>query len=253
MTRLAGRIAVVTGSSRGIGEAIATAMAREGARVVVTGRKEQGCAEAAARINASYPGMATPRACHVGKPEAVEALFAFVSEELGLPDILVNNAGTNPWFGPMLDCPPALFDKTFEVNLKGYFACTRAFAKGLIAAGKPGAVVSTASILGQGASPLQGVYGMTKAAVISMTQTLAFELGPAGIRVNAIAPGLVRTRLAAALTDNPDLLRHYTDRTGLGRAAEPDEVAGAAVFLASEEASYITGAVLNVDAGYRAS
>ena len=250
--RLDGRIALITGGSRGIGAQIGRAMAAEGATVVLSSRKQPGLDEVRDAILREQPDAKVhARACHVGKDDQREALLQWLDAEVGTVDILVNNAGTNPHFGPMITVDWPAWDKTFEVNLKGPFSLSRSVAQRLIDAGKPGAIVNIASVLGQGASPLQGVYGMTKAALISMTQTLAIEWGGAGIRVNAIAPGLVDTRLAGALVHNKEITSRFTDRTGSRRIAQPDEIAGAAVFLASDEASYVTGTVLNVDSGFR--
>ena len=144
----------------------------------------------------------------------------------------------------------AAWDKTFEVNLKGYFACARAVARHLLERKAAGSIVNVTSVLGQMAAPLQGVYGMTKAGVISMTQTLAAELGPSGIRVNAIAPGLVETRFASALTGNPEIKQMVLDRTTLKRIAQPEDIAGTAAFLASDDAAYVTGQTIAVDGGW---
>jgi NAD(P)-dependent dehydrogenase (short-subunit alcohol dehydrogenase family) len=249
--RLEGKIAVVTGGSRGIGEAIALAFAREGARLVIASRKQEQLDQAAERINEACGRDAVrARACHTGDPDQISDLIGWTEAELGLPEVLVNNAATNPYFGPLIDAPMPAWDKTFEVNLKGYFYISRLLAKRLLAAKRPGSIINVTSVLGQVAAPLQGVYGMTKAAVISMTRTLALELGKAGIRVNALAPGLVNTRLAAALINNPELTRFFTDRAPLGRYAEPEEITGAAVFLASEESAYVTGQTLALDGGF---
>ena len=245
------RTAIVTGGSRGIGEAIAQRLAEEGAQVVIASRRQEGLDEAAKRINATFDAPRVhARACHVGRPEAIEELVAWTEAELGLTSILINNAGTNPYFGPLLGASRAAWDKTFEVNLVGPFELSRAVAQRLMKAGQPGAIINVSSILGMGASPLQGIYGMTKAALISMTRTMAQELGQAGIRVNAIAPGLVDTKLASALVKNADLTRRFTERTGVGRIAQPAEMAGVCAFLASDEASYITGQVFPIDGGY---
>ena len=159
------------------------------------------------------------------------------------------NANTKP----LLNTPPSMWDKTFEVNVRGYFETTRRVVERLLAAGRAGSIVNVASIQGRRAAPLQGVYGMTKAAVISMTQTLAVELGRAGIRVNAIAPGLVDTRFASVLVGSDDLVKGYTDRAALGRYATPDEISGLAVYLASDESTYVTGQVFTIDGGYTAT
>lgn len=250
MGRLEGKVAIVTGASRGIGAAIARRFAEEGAKVAITARKQEALDAVAAAINADFPEAVHAHACHSGDPTQLAELVGWTEEWLGLPTVLVNNAATNPYFGPLLNASWGAWDKTFEVNLKGYFEASRQVAKRLLAVGSPGSIVSITSILGQGPAPLQGIYGMTKAAVISMTKTFAVELGEANIRFNAIAPGLVDTRLAAAITSSDDLTRTFTDRTALKRVARPEEIAGAAVFLASDEASYVTGQVLAVDAGY---
>lgn len=250
--RLEGKTALVTGASRGIGAEIARAMAREGATVVITSRKQPALDEVADAIRADVDGAVVhAKACHVGHDEARTALFEWLDAEVGTVDVLVNNAGTNVHFGPMIGVEWAAWDKTFEVNVKGPFALSREVAQRLIDARRPGSIVNVASVLGQAASPLQGVYGMTKAAVISMTRTLAIEWGGAGIRVNAIAPGLIDTRLASALTGNDAIVQQFVGRAGIRRVGQPEEIAGAAVFLASDEASYVTGSTLNVDGGFR--
>ena len=244
------RIAVITGGSRGIGAAIARKYASAGARVVIASRKQPGLDAVAESINAEFPGTVVPMACHVGHMEDIGPWWDQVLERVGTPDILVNNAGTNPYFGPMLGGDWAAWDKTFEVNLKGPFEMIRQLVQRLD--GKPGAIVNIASILGTIGSPMQGVYGMTKASIISMTQTLAVEFGKTGlpVRINAIAPGVVDTRLASALVHDPKWQKMIVDRTALERVGMPEEIAGAALFLASDDASYVTGQVLTVDGGY---
>ncbi|MFH2072881.1 MAG: glucose 1-dehydrogenase [Actinomycetota bacterium] len=240
---LTDKVVIVTGASRGIGEAIAHACVAAGASVALASRNQEGLDAVAAAIRAGG-GTALPIACHMGRPDDVEALFSRVADELGTISGLVNNAGTNPYFGPMLGITDAAFDKTFEVNVKGYLYAARAFAD------RPagGSIVNIASVAGLGAAPLQGVYGMTKAAVISMTKTLAVELGPA-FRVNAIAPGLVETRFASALIHNEEIHDRVVAGTALGRHAQPDEMAGTAVYLLSDASSYTTGQTIVADGG----
>jgi NAD(P)-dependent dehydrogenase (short-subunit alcohol dehydrogenase family) len=243
-----GKVALVTGGSRGIGEAIARALGQSGAKVAVASRKIDGVREAAERLRAA--GVeAEPFACHTGKTDQVEALVKAVVDRFGKLDVVVNNAATNPHFGPMMTADDAAFDKTFEVNARGYFNVAKAVARHLIDRGAPGSIINIASVMGLGAAPLQGIYGMTKAAVISLTRTLAVELAPSHIRVNAIAPGLVETRFASALIGNKDIVEMEARRTPQNRYAQPEEIAGAALFLASDAASFVTGHTLAVDGG----
>lgn len=245
---LEGKVVLVTGGTRGIGEAIARACGAAGARVAIASRKLEGVNQAVARLQADGLDV-TGFACHTGKIEDVQRLVGLTVAHFGKIDVVVNNAATNPFFGPMMVVEDAAFDKTFEVNVKGYFHVAREVARHLIDRGAPGSIINVSSIQGLVAAPLQGVYGMTKAAVISMTRTLAVELAPSKIRVNAIAPGLVDTKFAAALTQNADILARWNDRAPLGRFAQPEEIAGAAVFLASDAASYVTGETIVVDGG----
>jgi NAD(P)-dependent dehydrogenase (short-subunit alcohol dehydrogenase family) len=240
------KVIVVTGASRGIGEAIARACVDRGARVVLASRKQADLDRVAGELG----DRALAVACHTGKAAEVDALFARAIEKFGRVDGLVNNAATNPYFGPLVDTPDAAIDKTIEVNVRGYLYCARALVKHARARDGGGSIVSIASIAGLRAAPMQGIYGMTKAAVISMTQTLAFELGGSNIRVNAIAPGLVETKFASAIVGNPMLRDHVVKRTPLARHAQPNEIAGAAVYLLSDAASFTTGSVLVVDGGF---
>jgi NAD(P)-dependent dehydrogenase (short-subunit alcohol dehydrogenase family) len=243
-----GKVALVTGGSRGIGESIAKALGQSGAQVAIASRKLEGVAAAAERLRAAGVTV-EPFACHTGKTDQIDALVKAVVARFGKIDVLVNNAATNPHFGPMLTGDDGAFDKTFEVNARGYFNMAKAVARHLIDRNAPGSLIHVASIMGLMGAPLQGIYGMTKAAVISMTKTLATELGPSNIRVNAIAPGLVDTRFAAAIVGNKDIIDREMARTPLGRYAQPDEIAGAALYLASDAASFLTGHTLVVDGG----
>jgi NAD(P)-dependent dehydrogenase (short-subunit alcohol dehydrogenase family) len=242
------KVIVITGASRGIGEAIARACIDGGARVVLASRKQADLD----RVAASLPGSLAV-ACHTGKAEEVDALFAKALEACGRVDGVVNNAATNPYFGPLIDTPDAAIDKTIEVNVKGYLYVARAIVKHVRARGGGGSILNIASIAGTRAAPMQGIYGATKAAVISMTQTLAFELGSSNIRVNAIAPGLVETKFASAIVGNKMLRDHVVARTPLARHAQPAEIAGAATYLLSDAASFTTGSVMVVDGGLTAA
>ena len=239
------KVIVITGASRGIGEAIARACVEAGARVVLASRKQADLD----RVAGALGEAALAVACHTGKAEDVDAMMAKAVEKFGRVDGYVNNAATNPYFGPLVDTPDSAIDKTFEVNVRGYLYGARAFVKHARTRDGGGSIVNIASIAGIRAAPMQGIYGATKAAVISMTQTLAFELGGSKIRVNAIAPGLVETKFAAAIVRNPMLRDHVVGRTPLARHAQPAEIAGAAVYLLSDAASFTTGSVMVVDGG----
>jgi NAD(P)-dependent dehydrogenase (short-subunit alcohol dehydrogenase family) len=246
---LEGKVAIVTGASRGIGEAIARTYARAGAKVVLASRKLEGLLAVQKKIEAEG-GEAFAVACHTGARDQIESLVAAAVDRFGKVDVLVNNAATNPYFGPMMLAEEAAWDKTFEVNVKGYFYTTRAVVRHLQERGAPGAVVNVASVAGQMAMPLQGVYAMTKAAVISMTKTLAMELGPANVRVNAIAPGLVDTKFASALTANDEIRDMVLSRMAIKKIAQPEDIAGIALLLASDQGSYFTGECVVVDGGW---
>lgn len=242
-----GKVALVSGASRGIGAAIAKGLAAQGARLVLSSRKQEAVGAVAAEIAASG-GEALPVACHVGHVEQVDALFERIHEEFGRLDVLVNNAATNPYFGPILEAPGAAFDKTFQINCKGYFLMAQRAAR-IMAAQEHGAIINIASVEGIRPSPLMGVYAMSKAAVIMMTKAMARELGPAGVRVNCVCPGLTETRFAKVLIETPEIHEQYVAGTPLGRHAQPEEIAGAVRYLASDAASYTTGAVLACDGG----
>ena len=244
-----GKVALVTGGSRGIGLAAAKALALGGARVCIVSRKPENLATAKAELAQAGADVHTI-AANVGKEGVAAEIVAEVVARLGKIDVLVNNAATNPHFGPMLTADDKVFDKTFETNARAYFALARETAKHLVDRGAPGSLIFVSSTQGILASPLMGVYGMTKAAAISLAKTLAVELGPSGIRANAIAPGLIETRFAGALTSNDDIMKRYLERTPIKRVGQPDDIAGAVLFLASDASSYLTGQTIVIDGGY---
>jgi NAD(P)-dependent dehydrogenase (short-subunit alcohol dehydrogenase family) len=244
---LTGRVAIVTGASRGIGSAIANALAEQGADVVLSSRKQADLDAEAERINARFPGKATAVAAHAGRQEDLERLVSTVMERSGRIDILVNNAASNPYFGSLLDAELPAWDKTFEVNLRGVFLLTKlVYAASMEKNG--GAVVNVASVGGLRPGFGLGVYNITKAGVIMLTRQLALEIG-SKVRVNAIAPGLVKTRFAEALWGNEEIMKRVVSSNPMGRIGEPDEIAGAVVFLVSDAASYVNGEVIVIDGG----
>lgn len=242
------KVAIVTGASRGIGAEIARTFARAGAKVVLASRKMEGL-EAVANEIADAGGDAHPIAAHMGKEDAVRGLVEDAIAKYGKVDVLVNNAATNPYFGPMMNIDWGAWDKTFEVNVKGYWMAIREVTRHLQERDGRGAVVNIASVAGFMAMPLQACYGMTKAAVISMTKSLSVELAP-HVRINAIAPGLIETKFASALTQNEAILKTVLDRTSLKRVGQPEDVASAALLLASDQGGYFNGSLLTVDGGW---
>ena len=244
---LSGRVALITGASRGIGSAIAEILAEHGAQVVLSSRKQADLDAEADRINGLYPERATAIAAHSGRPEDLEKLVQATMERFSRIDILVNNAATNPYFGPVLGAELSAWDKTFEVNLRGVFLLTKLVYEASMES-RGGAIVNVASIGGIRPGLGLGVYNVTKAGVIMLTKQLARELG-GNVRVNAVAPGLIKTRFAEALWGNQEILDRVLAQNPMARIGVPDEVAAAVLFLASDAASYVNGEVMIVDGG----
>ena len=247
---LDGRIALVTGASRGIGEATAHLLARHGAHVIVSSRRHESVAAVAETIRAAG-GKASALACHVGETDSIDAAFALIEEEHGRLDILVNNAATNPHFGHITETPVSMIEKTVEVNVRGYFVMSQKAAL-LMKRHGGGSIVNTSSINGVRPGQGQGIYSVTKAAVISMTQAFAKECAPWKVRVNAVLPGLTDTKFASALIDNERILNMVLPLLPLNGVAPPEEIAPAILLVASDAASYATGACLPVVGGFLA-
>jgi dehydrogenase/reductase SDR family protein 4 len=246
---LVGQRAIVTGASRGIGAAIAQRLGRNGAKVALVSRKLGDLDRFAAELAKS--GIETMTlAANLGRPDDVRRIVPSVVAKWGGVDILVNNAATNPVFGPMTDLAEEGWDKIIDTNLKGPFLLSQASAKDMVTRGG-GAIVNIASTGGLEPSPMLGAYCVSKAAVIMLTKTLAAELGPSGIRVNCIAPGLVETKFADVLVNTPSIHEVIVGRSALRRHGQPSEIAGAAHFLVSAAASYMTGQVMVIDGGTR--
>jgi NAD(P)-dependent dehydrogenase (short-subunit alcohol dehydrogenase family) len=244
---LADRVAIVTGASRGLGIAIAEGLAEHGSRVVLSSRKQADLDREADRLNGLFSDSAIAVAAHAGREDDLHRLVETVMERFGRIDILVNNAGTNPYFGPLIDAELAAWDKTFEVNLRGYFMLTQLVYRASMES-NGGVVLNIASVGGLVPAFGLGVYDLTKAGVVMLTRQLARELG-GKVRVNCIAPGVFKTRFAEALWGNETILNRVLASNPMGRLGDPSEIAGAAVFLASDAASYVNGEVLVVDGG----
>jgi len=244
---LTGRIALVTGASRGIGASIARLLAEQGAHVIVSSRKLDGCRAVVDEISAAG-GSAEALACHIGNMEEIEQTFVTLRERHGRLDILVNNGAANPYFGPLLETDLGAFTKTVEVNLRGYFFMSVEAGR-LMKEKGGGAIVNTASVNALVPGPGQGIYSITKAAIVNMTKAFAKECAPFGIRVNALLPGLTKTKFAGALFDDKSIYDEWIKHVPLGRHARPDEMAGAVLYLVSDAATYTTGESLVVDGG----
>lgn len=248
---LSGKIALVTGASRGIGEEIARVLARYGAHVIVSSRQMDGCQAVADSIT-EQGGSAEAFPCHVGKLDHIAALFEHVNLTFGRLDILINNAATNPYFGQILDTDVEAYQKTVDVNIRGYFFMSIEAGK-LMRENGGGAIVNTASVAGLQPSPGQGIYAVTKAAVINMTRAFAGECGEHNIRVNALLPGLTETKFAGALFDNEEFYQEAVRGIPLRRHAVPSEMAGVVLMMVSPAGSYLNGESITVDGGFTAT
>ncbi|MEJ2415988.1 MAG: SDR family oxidoreductase [Exilibacterium sp.] len=244
---LTGKIAMITGASRGIGAETAKLLADQGAHVIVTSRKVQGCEEVVNEIK-SAGGNAEALACHVGNLEDIKAAFDYVRTQFGKLDILINNAATNPFFGNVLDTDPEAYQKTVDVNIRGYFFMSVEAGK-LMRKNGNGVIVNTASINGIQPAIAQGIYSITKAAVINMTKVFAKECAQFGIRCNALLPGLTKTKFAGALFTHEEIYQSALQMIPMRRHAEPQEMAGTMLYLVSDASSYTNGACIVVDGG----
>jgi len=244
---LDGKVALITGASRGIGQAIAETFAACGSAVVISSRKQENLDFVAEKIQ-SAGGKALPIAAHTGDQSTVENLVSQVIDFYGGIDILVNNAATNPHFGSILSAEESHWVKTLDVNVIGYFRLAKACVDSMERRGG-GKIINMASVAGKTPLPGMGVYCVTKAAVIMLTEVLAAELADMNIQVNAIAPGFVKTRFSRVLWENPQVYETITKTIPQGRMADPQEITGAALYLATSVSNFTTGATLIVDGG----
>lgn len=245
---LDGKVAIITGSSKGIGEAIARIFAENGATVVISSRKQEACDKVAATFKAE--GLkAIAIACHVGKADDRMALIEKTIAKLGGVDILVNNAGTNPIFGPIEEASEAIFDQIMNVNVKAPWDLAGKCLKSMKERGG-GSIINISSVEGELPEEGLGIYSVSKAAVSMLTKSQAREWGKQGIRVNAICPGLIKTKFSASLWTNEQIMKQIKEASPLGRMGEPDEIAGVALLLASEAGSFITGSLMVADGGF---
>jgi len=244
---LSGKIAIVSGASRGIGEETARLLAEQGAHVIVSSRKIDDCTRVAESI-VEAGGSAEAFACHVGNLDDIHATFEHIRSAHGRLDICVNNAATNPYFGHVLDTDLGAYNKTVEVNIRGYFFMSIEAGKMMRDQGS-GVIVNTASINGLQPGPFQGIYSITKAAVINMTKVFAKECGGLGIRCNALLPGLTKTKFAGALFSSDEIYEKAMESIPMGRHAEPSEMAGTMLYLVSDASSYTNGECIVVDGG----
>lgn len=243
---MTGKHALVTGGTRGIGLAIAKGFSAAGAQVTIVSRKQENVANALQEWDASAEVLGIP--AHVAVAEDRVKLLDQAESQFGPIHVLVNNAGTNPFYGNIADSEEWAWDKTMDVNLKAPYLLSVACGRKMMAMGS-GSIVNISSVAGLQASPGQGIYSITKSALIMLTKVLARDLGPHGVRANAILPGLFKTELSRAMWDNDAVLQETLKATSLGRIGDVEELVGAALFLASDAGSYTNGAVLQVDGG----
>jgi NAD(P)-dependent dehydrogenase (short-subunit alcohol dehydrogenase family) len=248
---LTGKVALITGSSKGIGKAIAEAMARHGAQVVISSRKGDVCQTVADAINGECdgePGGAVAIPAHIGDKAALEHLVQQTRERLGRIDVLVCNAAVNPYYGSMMDLPDSALDKVLDINIKSnHWLCQMVLPE--MIERQDGSIIVVSSVGGLRGSRDLGAYAISKAADVQLVRNLAVEHGPSNVRVNAISPGLIRTDFARALWENPDILERRTANDPLRRIGEPEEVAGIAVYLASRAGTFTTGQNFVIDGG----
>jgi NAD(P)-dependent dehydrogenase (short-subunit alcohol dehydrogenase family) len=241
------KIALITGASRGIGEAIAKTLADHGAQVILASRKIDDLKRVEEDI-VKVGGTAFSIACHTGEMDQIHHLFDEIRLKFKRLDILVNNAATNPFFGDVLSADEKAWDKTFAVNMKGVFFISQQAAKMMKETGG-GAIVNVASVNAIRPAPFQGIYSITKAGIVAMTKSFAKELASLNIRVNALLPGLTDTKFSSMMINNPDMMKMILPMIPLGRAAKPEEMAGAVLYLVSDAASYVTGTCIIADGG----
>ena len=248
---LTGKVAVITGATKGIGKAIAMRFAEHGANVVVSSRKQDACEAVAGEINETYGDgqeRAVAIACNISYREQLEALVARSRERFGRIDILVCNAALNPYFGPAKDIPESAYDRIMDANVKSNFQLCNMVLPEMVER-RDGVIIVVSSIGGLRGNPVIGVYCLSKAADMQIVRNISAEYGQFNIRANCIAPGLVRTDFARALWENEEILKQAVEGSAMKRIGEPDEIAGAAVFLASAAGSFVSGQTLIVDGG----
>jgi dehydrogenase/reductase SDR family member 4 len=245
---LKGKVAIITGASKGIGESMAQILAEAGAKVIVSSRKQEAVDEVANALKAQgYE--ATGVACHVGEMSQLKNLVEKTIEIYGGIDIIINNAATNPVFGPVVNTDESAFDKIMQVNVKAPFELAKLCYPSMKSRGG-GSIINISSIGGLSPEPLLGIYSVSKASLVMLTKVIAKEWGKDGIRANVVCPGLIQTKFSEALWKNDEMLQKSVKHLPISRIGQPDDLAGVALFLASDAAAYITGAVYTVDGGY---